>query len=245
LTLSGLWLVDHASTDIPTLGAIPVADLQANVLADAWQAWNLDGDVVQPQGAKALPALISVGGWLAGVPGVLAANVVVGGVGVLAVFSIARRFLSPMAALAPAATLALSVAHLGLSRSAYSEPLTLLLLMAAVHWAWRGLEHGRTGALVAAGIASGATALVRIDGGAYALGVLIGVAIAAAFAGPKARTGFIAFTVAQGAMVGAGYLSLARWSAAYLERLGDEARLLGAVYAVFAALLIIWAATWS
>ncbi|MCB2412090.1 hypothetical protein LGT39_04405, partial [Demequina sp. TTPB684] len=29
------------------------------------------------------------------------------------------------------------------------------------------------------------------------------------------------------------------------ERLGDEARLLGAVYAVFAALLIIWAATWS
>ncbi|PKQ15320.1 MAG: hypothetical protein CVT68_09320, partial [Actinobacteria bacterium HGW-Actinobacteria-8] len=93
LTLTGVWLTDHASSDIPTLGALQVADTQQNVIADAWQAWNLRGDVVQPQGARALPALISVGGWIAGVPGVLAANVVVGGVGVLALYNLSRRFL--------------------------------------------------------------------------------------------------------------------------------------------------------
>ncbi len=245
LTLNGIWLTDHASSDIPTLGSIQVADVQANLLPDAWQAWNLDGNVVQPQGAKALPALISVGGWVAGVPGVLAANVVVGGVGVLAVYNLARRFLTPLAALAPAAALALTVPHLALSRSAYSEPLTLLLVIAAIHWAWRGLEHGRPWALIAAGVASGATGLVRIDGGAYALGVLVGVATAAAFRGPQARSGLIAFGAAQGALLGLGYVSLARWSAAYLDRLGDEARLLGVVYAAVLIVVILWAFTWS
>jgi hypothetical protein len=245
LTLTGVWLTDHASSDIPTLGAIEVAELQRNLLADAWQAWNLDGTMVQPQGARALSALISVGGWIAGVPGVLAANVVVGGVGVLALYNLARRFLSPLAALAPAAAFALTVSHLALSRSAYSEPLTLLLVVASIHWAWRGLAHGRPWALVVAGVASGATALVRIDGGAYAFGVLAGVAMAAAFKGPQARSGLIVFGVSQGLMVGAGYASLARWSAAYLDRLGDEARLLDAVYGVALLVLILWSLTWS
>jgi len=245
LTLTGVWLTDHASSDIPTLGSLQVADAQKNVIADAWQAWNLRGDVVQPQGAKALPALISVGGWIAGVPGVLAANVVVGGVGVLALYNLARRFLTPLAALAPAAALALTVSHLGLSRSAYSEPLTLLLVIAAIHWAWRGLEHGRPWALIVAGLASGATALVRIDGAVYALGVLAGVAVAAAFKGPRARSGFIVFGVAQGLTVGAGYASVARWSTAYLERLSDETRLLNVAYAFALVLLLLWAATWS
>ncbi len=245
LTLTGVWLTDHASSDIPTLGALQVAEVQQNVIADAWQAWNLHGDVVQPQGAKALPALISVGGWIAGVPGVLAANVVVGGVGVLALFNLARRFLTPLAALAPAAALALTVSHLGLSRSAYSEPLTLLLVIAAIHWAWRGLEHGRPWALIVAGLASGATAFVRIDGAVYALGVLAGVAVAAAFKGPRARSGFIVFGVAQCLTVGAGYASVARWSTAYLDRLGDEARLLNVAYASAFIVLLVWSATWS
>lgn len=245
LTLTGEWLTDHASSDIPTLGAIQVADLQQNLIADAWQAWNLRGDVVQPQGARALPALISVGGWIAGLPGVLAANVVVGGVGVLAVYNLARRVLSPLAALAPAATLALTVSHLALSRSAYSEPLTLLLVIAAIHWAWGGLERGRLTTLMVAGVTSGATALVRVDGGVYALGVLAGVAVAAAFMGPRARARFVAFGVAQGVVVGAGYASLARWSTSYLDRVGDEARLVGVAYAAVLILLIVWSVTWS
>lgn len=245
LTLTGLWLTDHASSDIPALGAVQVADLQTNLLPDAWQAWNLHGDVIQPQGARALPALISVGGWIAGIPGVLAANVVVGGVGILTVYNLARRFLGPMAALAPAAAFALTVSHLGLSRSAYTEPLTLVLVMAAIHWAWRGLEHDRPGALIAAGVASGATTLVRIDGGAYAMGALVGVAVAAAFTGSAVRRRLIPFVVAQAALVAAGYASLARWSYAYIDRLGDEARLLGAAYVMLVVVVLLWSATWS
>ena len=231
LALTGVWLTDHSSTDIPTRGAIEAAAQQANVIPDAWQAWNLSGDVVQPQGAKMLPGVLSVGGWIAGIPGVLGANIVIGGIGILAVYLVARRMLGPLAALGPAALMALTVAHVGLTRSPYSEPLTLLLIMASVAWAWRGLAEGRKGALVAAGLASGATALCRIDGGVYALGVLVGVAAICFARGSKGLLLLVAFVVPQALMVGAGYWSLSRWSTSYLERLGDESRTLGVAYA--------------
>ncbi len=232
IALTGVWLTDHPSTDIPTLGAIEAAALQANVLPDAWQAWNLEGDVVQPQGAKMLPAVLAVGGWLCGVNGVLAVNVIIGAVGILAVYVLARHLLGPFAALGPAAIMMLVIAHQGLSRSPYTEPLTLVLIVSAVTWAWRGISEHRPAALVAAGVTSGATALVRIDGAAYAVGVLVGVAVVALIRGSGSRRVIAAFAVPQAVMLAAGYGSLAVWSAAYLERLGDQARTLGIAYLV-------------
>ena len=242
LSLTGVWLTDHPSTNIPTRGAIEAASGHANMLADAWQAWNLSGDVVQPQGAKMLPGVLAVGGWIAGVPGVLAANIVIGGVGLMAVYVVARRMLGPLAALAPVALVGLSVAHLGLSRSPYSEPLTLLLIVAAAAWAWRGIEEGRLAPLIAAGVTSGATALARIDGGAYALGVLAGVAAVALARGKQGRRPLLAFTLAQAPMVGFGYLSLYWWSTAYLARLGGEALTLGLTYGGVVVVLLLTSA---
>ncbi len=240
LALTGVWLIDHPTTDIPTRGAIEAAALQSNALPDAWQAWNLSGDVVQPQGAKMLPAVLSVGGWINGVTGVLATNIVIGGIGILAVYLVARRLLGPLAALGPAALVALTVSHIGLSRSPYSEPLTLLLILASVAWAWRGLEERRTWALVAAGATSGATALCRIDGGIYALGVLLGVAVICAWRGTRGIVPLIAFAVPQLVMVGVGYWSLWQWSRSYIERLGSEARTLGFAYASVFVLVIVF-----
>lgn len=240
LALTGVWLTNHPTTDIPTRGAIEAAAQQANVIPDAWQAWNLSGDVVQPQGAKMLPGVLSVGGWIDGVTGVLATNIVIGGVGILAVYLVSRRLMGPLAALGPAALLALTVSHIGLSRSPYSEPLTLLLIVASIAWAWRGLEDGRIGALVAAGATSGATALCRIDGGVYALGVLVGVGAVCAWRGGKGIAPLVAFVVPQALMVGAGYWSLWRWSTSYIERLGTEARTLGIAYSAVVVTVLLF-----
>jgi hypothetical protein len=253
LTLSGLWLSDHPSTDIPSLGAIEASESQANMLADAAQAWNLRGDFIQPQGAKMLPALISIGGWIGGTNGVLLGNLVVGAVGLLAIYIVARRFLDPMWALLPMALVGLSVAHIGLSRAAYSEPLTLLLVMAGLAWAWRGIEQRRPWALVAAGAATGATALVRIDGAAFAAGALLGVVMALALTargrgarGHKVRVlSLLGFAGAQALMSAAGYASLWRWSQAYLERLMPEARTAVFAYLAVLAVAVVWAATWN
>lgn len=248
LTLSGKWLVNHPSTDIPTRGSIDAIGSHLNMLADAAQAWNLAGDVIQPQGAKLLPATLSVGGWIAGESGLLAANVVIGGVGILAVYALARRFLGPYAALAPAGALALTVAHIGLSRAGYTEPLTLVFVVTGVLWAWRGIAQRSYGLVVAAAITSGATTFIRIDGASFALGALAGVTIALALSnaprGWRMRVG-LAFIGVQAVTLGLGYVSLWYWAGEYLERLEENTIALVSVYAIMAALCGVWVATWG
>ncbi len=199
------------------------------------------------QGARALPALISVGGWIAGMPGVLAANVVVGGVGVLAVYNLARRFLTPLAALAPAAALALTVSHLGLSRSAYYR---------AAHARPRdggdplGVAWARTRPPV--GTDCCGCRIGRDGARAHRWWCLCAGCAGRAWPSRPPSTGTAARRRAdrrsawrKRVFVAAGYASLARWSYAYLDRLGDEARLLGVAYAVVALAVMLWSATWS
>ncbi|WP_430868517.1 hypothetical protein [Demequina aurantiaca] len=248
LTLSGMWLVRHPSTDIPARGAVEAAATQLNLLPDAAQAWNLYGDVIQPQGAKMLPATLSVGGWLAGETGVLAANVVIGGIGILAVYALARQFLTPYAALAPAGAIALTVSHIGLSRAGYTEPLTLVLVIAGVLWAWRGVKERRLGLLIAAAVTSGATTFIRIDGASFAVGALAGIVIALALSdAPRAwrRRAALIVTVTQAVVLVLGYVSLWRWANEYLARLEHQAISLIAVYSAAAVILALWAATWG
>lgn len=247
LTLSGVWLSDHPSTDIPLLGADDAAALQTNLLADASQAWNISGDYVQPQGAKMLPATIAMGGWLAGTWGVLGANIVIGAVGLLAVYVLGRRFLGPRIALAPMAAFGLTVAHIALSRSAYSEPLTELLVIAGIAWAWRGLTERSATLLVAGSLATGATVLIRIDGAIFAAGALLGLVVALALSDAdrawRVRAGALAIAV-QAASVWFGYWSLWRWSEAYADRLGEQTQSLIYAYSAAAALALVWVISW-
>ena len=248
LTLSGMWLVDNPHTDIPAAGAVEAAAFQSHALADASEAWNLKGDIIQPQGAKMLPATIAIGGWVAGDAGVLAANTVIGALGILAVYAVARRFLGPLAALAPAGALALTVSHIGLSRPAYTEPLTLLLVMAGILWAWRGV-HERSTVLIGTGaVATGATAFIRIDGAASAVGALVGVMVALAVLRaprPWRRHAELIFVGTQAVVTALGYAALAYWSTEYLERLADRTYMLLMLYAAVAAVSTLWALTWT
>ncbi len=247
LSLAGLWLVDHPDSDIPTLGAIEAADVDGTVLADASQAWNLRGDAVQPQGARMLSALIAVGGWVGGDRGVLVANTLVGAVGILAVYVLARRMLGPVASLAPAAAVALSVSHIGLSRAAYTEPLTLVLVIAAALWLWRGVEDRRIGALLLGAAASGATTFIRIDGAAFAAGLIAATVLALALVeGPRPRRAGAALAALglQAVAVYAGYAALWRWSEGYADRLADQAVTLMVGYGALVVVLALWALAW-
>ncbi len=245
LTLSGLWLVGHGSTDIPTAGALDVASVNDAVRTYAPDAWNLQGDVIQPQGAKLLPALLGVGGWLGGDTGVFTTNLVIGALGLVAVYVLAREAMGPIAALVPAAALGMTVSHIWLSRAAYTEPIVMLLLVAAITWGWRGVREGRAPPILLAAVASGATTLARIDGAAYALGLLLGVtagllAVRERSLGWKAGT-LASFALLQAATVGAGYASVWRWSRAYASRLGDEAGSLTTAYAISVGAVLVTA----
>ncbi len=245
LTLSALWLTHHPSTDIPSGGTVETAHSLGNVLADAPQAWNLNGDMIQPQGAKLLPALAAVGGWAGGTTGVLVANLVVGAIGLLATYAVARLLMGPIASLVPAFALSLTVSHIWLSRADYTEPITMVLLLAAIAWAWKGVEGGKVGALVAAGVASGATLLARIDGPVFALGIAVGVAVALALSrrgSLRARAGwFVTFAMVQAGMTLVGHASIWRWSRGYVARLGSESHQLDLGYTAAIAALIVTA----
>lgn len=263
LTLSGLWLSKNPSTDIPALRTIEAAEVHFGLMADAPQAWNLMGDMIQPQGAKMVPALISTGGWLAGDQGVFLVNVLVGAVGLLAIFSVARLFLSPTWAMVPAALVGLSVAHIGLSRAAYTEPLTLVLVMASLAWAWRAIESQRLGLALAAGVTSGATCLVRIDGAVFAASALVAFACAVALSAKLdtnsgsetteaslaqqtfRRHALLIFAGSQVALTAIGYLSLWRWSREYVVRLWPQTQDALILYGVAVVCAVLWAASFN
>ncbi len=243
LTLTGLWLVHHGSTDIPTAGALDAAATNDAARTGAPDAWNLEGDVIQPQGAKLLPAVLAVGGWLGGDTGVFMANLVVGALGLVAIYVLAREVMGPIGALVPALALSLTVSHIWLSRAAYTEPIVMLLLVTAIAWGWRGVKEGRAPPLLLAAVASGATTLARIDGAAYALGLLFGVTVGVLAVRERSlrwKAGTLAsFAALQAATVGSGYASVWRWSRAYASRLDDEVGSLTSLYVVAIVLVLV------
>ncbi len=174
LTLQGAWLVDHADPTIPIRTAAEVAAQvpSARVTSDAF--W-LVGDHLDAQGAKAFPALIAMVGWAAGLRGVLAANLLIGAVGLLAVYDVARRLIGPRWGLVPMVGLALSTPMIYFSRDrvhrADEHRAHLRRAGGAVE---RLAGPADCGGSRSAGRWSGRTALSRIDGAAVSAGLILG-----------------------------------------------------------------------
>lgn len=202
LTLQALWLTDHPSAQIPVGGAAAVDAAVAGANAGSEAFWLQDGQL-HAQGNKMLPALLAMQGWAGGETAVLAGNLVIGAVALLAVFAAARRFAGPLWALVPTAALALSLPYLVFTRAAYTEPLTVAFLcggLALAHGTWHG-GHGSGGGggsgvggvvggsgaggqsigrHVLVGAMTGAVAAARIDGAVVVVGLALGYVLVAA-----------------------------------------------------------------
>jgi 4-amino-4-deoxy-L-arabinose transferase-like glycosyltransferase len=146
-----------------------------------------DSDRVYSQGNHLLPALLAVGGWVAGPEVLLRINALIGAMALLAVFGLARRFIGGPFALAAVAALGLSLPMLQFSRDNYTEPLTLLLLFGGLSLLWRALQTHRRSQFFVAGVTIGSTAMARIDAYAALLAVIVAVVamLAAAPAGER------------------------------------------------------------
>lgn len=220
LTLEGLWLSGHPSSDIP-VGAAETVQHAVPGLTAATGAYDLVGGSLQVQGAKLLPGMLGLAGWVGGEQAVLRANLLIGAVGLLAVFALGRRMVRPAFALVPVVALALSMPMVVFSRAAYTEPLALVLLIGGLTMAWSAIETRVSWRYLVAGGMVGATALVRIDGAASVVGLVLGVGLTAAAAvAPKTRRRqLVALGLVTGAaltMVLLGYLDLRLYSEDYL-----------------------------
>lgn len=208
------------------------------------------GGVLHAQGAKLLPALLGVAGRAGGDEAALTANVVIGGIALLAVYAFARRLVGPWWGLLPLVALDASIPRVAFPRAAFTEPLALAFIFGGLSIAWAAVHRRTLLPYLLAGALIGAASLSRIDGAAVVIGLVLGLGLAAAAAvDPRRRhdlrRGLLLALSGAGAMVVLGYLDLYVHSREYLQNLAGEFRLLVmALLAATAVVLVLSVGPW-
>lgn len=244
-TVDGLWLWRHPSPLIDQTQALALAHGVPNVVPHLGAfAANPASGLVQLQGGVLLPGMLGVGGWVDGVGGVLSANIVLGGVLLLAVYGLSRRFMGPIAALVPELAFALSVAVIYLARAPYSEVIMAAVCAAGLMWLIQAVREGRPILYAVSGLFLGIAGFVRIDGALAVIGALIAIALGVFLqrdvdAARKIRRGawWFAATAAVALVASAG--SLAYDERSYLHALLHQAIDLWGGLAVVAAITLV------
>lgn len=232
-TLVGIWLTHHTSPAIDVSTASNAISGLHSFTVNL-QAFGADGTEIHIQGGATLPALLAVGGWLLGTPGVLVTNIGLGAVGLIAMYSLARRFVSPAFALACEIALGVSVAMMFLSRAPYSETVMLFTCAAGLVWMVGAIREGKTSLWVVSGIFLGSAGFARVDG---PLAVI----------GPSAAILVAAFVVRDGTQLdsitrGARWFALAAVSAEFLGWLGLAINEAGYLHDLGSQTLLVWGA---
>ncbi|QKG25118.1 hypothetical protein [Actinomadura verrucosospora] len=201
------WLKDHGSLPIPQMrwafgGGDPALSFDS-------PAFYEHGGSVVPQFMAGLPLLLALGGWAGGVHGMLLMAPLLGACSVLAFGGLVARLVGPRWAPAGALLLALTLPMLWVSRSTFSEPPALILLLGGLSLLHDGRTERPRPAMVKAflgGLALGLIVLVRIDG---IRDILPAVVYAGLLVAWRRRTGYaLAGGLALGAAAGLveGYL---------------------------------------
>lgn len=226
LTLGGLWLTEHAAPAIPSTTTVQVVQEVYSSRNSGSAYLHLDNELLW-QGAKLLPGLLGMLGWAGGARAVLAGNIVIGGLALVAVYGLGRRVAGPLWALVPVVALGASLPMLNFSRAAYTEPLSLALAFGGLTALWSGLETRRPAVQVLGATMIASTALARIDGTAAVIGVVAGLGVAAgATLVPRLRRQYrrtlLLSTMSAGAMIALGWLDLKLSSPKYLHDLMSQ-----------------------
>lgn len=177
-TALGMWLMDHQTIGIDvsttTKAVRGLSDFNAH-LGEFGPDPRFDPHlIVHIQGGALLPGFLGVGGWIGGQQGVLAANLVIGAVGLVAMYALARRFVRPWLAIVVELALGFSIAFIYLMRAPYSESIMFIVCAAGPVWLLAGWKQRRPALFAVAGLFLGASSFARIDG----LLALIGVTVA-------------------------------------------------------------------
>lgn len=199
-TLRGEWLTDHPSPDL----AFTPNQLS---LIYATPGLGLDYGVETLrltryfQSTTVVPGLIAQGGWIGGASLLLKANILIGGGALMSVYAVGRRLAGPLLGLFPMVALAAGMPLAAFSRAPYTEPASLIAVMAALLGLWMAVREQRPALWLLAGAGAGAVAVTRIDGWLVVIGGVVGFAIWGGFAaGPAMR---------HRALVSLGWYSLA------------------------------------
>lgn len=246
-TITGRWLVDHPSLQIHTMPDVFGGPVGGQIASGSYAA--VHGDVLNAQGDHLLPVLLGLAGRVFGVGAVFHLNTVLTALALLVVYGLARRVVGSAFALLAMAVLAVSMPIVYVGRDTYTEPLTMLLLMGALLFAYRGFTRRRVPDWLLAGLLGGTATCVRVDSYGALLGlVAAGTVVAGVAARGDRRRGVIsALALLAGAVppVLLGWFDLTQLSQQYFSsQHGNITHLLAALVAATIAapfvVLVLW-----
>ncbi|MFT4028604.1 MAG: hypothetical protein QM675_01910 [Protaetiibacter sp.] len=226
-TITGIWLAQHGTPSIDVGGALRMIEGVPGLTGDLGP-FSPEGDgQVRLQGGDGAPTIVALGYWVAGTSGALTANLVMGGIGVLAVYELARRLLrSSLLALLATVVLGLSVPFVYFSRAPYTEIAALAFFAAATALLVDAVRSGGQARMVLAGVLAGVASATRID--AYlALAMMLAalaLAMALRFTHPSVRTipAFLRFAVPGCGLAAIGVIDLLVNYGRYVNDLGTR-----------------------
>lgn len=248
LTLEGIWLSQHLDPALPVGTAAQVVGTVPTAQASSLAYFEQDG-ALHAQGAKLVPGLAAIGGWLAGTPGVLLANLIVGAFALLLFYGFARRVIGPIWSLLALVALASSMPMVAFSRSIYTEPLVLGLTFAGLTFLWVAITSRAWHHFLAGGALIGAGGLARIDGVAIVIGVVLGLAVVvfASTNDARRRGDRLNYIICVGAafvVTAIGVVDLVLNSPGYLSDLNEQFALLMITAVVAAVIGLLFTFSW-
>lgn len=199
-TLRGDWLMNHPSPDVV---------ITPNQLSLIYTTPGLRVDFGSEtlrltryfQSTTVVPGLIAQAGWIGGISLLLKANILIGGGALISVYAVGRRLAGPLIGLFPMVALAVGMPLAAFSRAPYTEPVSLIAVMACLLGLWTAIREQRPALWLLAGAGAGGVAVARIDGWLVVIGGVVGLAIWGGFAVGRERR--------RRALVSLGWYSLA------------------------------------
>jgi hypothetical protein len=245
-TVTGIWLIDNPSPTIPVDRAIEITEGLTHASGDLGLFHALPSGVVQLQGGDLLPAFMGAFGWIGGIPAALFANVVIGGVALIALYALARRVVGPIWALLPIVVLGFGMPMMYLSRAPYSEIIMLVVGVAGLIWLMSAIKRGRITDWAVAGAFFGVAGFTRADGpigmfGVQAALIVLSFGFIAVDKRAQFARGTLVFSVVAIVFLAAGLADLAIHKPWYLGYQIVEIALLWAGLLVITTLsIVLW-----
>jgi hypothetical protein len=242
----GLWFADHPASPVSIVRASALAEGIPKLTATLGRIQGGPNNVITLQGGDLLPGVIGAATWFGGLRAALLANLVLGSVGLVALYGAARRLLGPLWALVPQLALGFSVAYMYLARGPYSEIVMVIVGLAALTWVVSGVRSGSWRDFAVAGVFAGVASSARIDGVLVAMGAVVVLGVAGLGFLPRERrrptvVGGATFIVFAAASTFVGVYGLFRNKASYVRALGEQPTQLW--YAAFAT-VVLFALLW-
>jgi hypothetical protein len=247
-TMTGIWLINNPTPTIPIERQLELAEGISHVSGEVGFGvfGSLPSGVVQMQGGDLLPAFMGAFGWLGGVPWALSANIVIGGVALVALYALARRVVGPLWALLPTVVLGFGMPMMYLARAPFSEMIMLAVGLAGITWLISAVKRGRTIDFAVSGAFFGVAGFTRADAPLAIFGVQAALIFLSFGFVPMLRRarfvrGSLVFSIVSIVFLAAGLVDLVIHKPRYIEAQAVEILLLwSGVIVISLASVLAW-----